>query len=71
MRNFLVIDFWIDIVNGKEVKKVNDKWYCNEQELISLAKYYYENSDVMDEIDLDNIENAIDFVKRADEVFEM
>lgn len=71
MRNFLVIDFWIDFVDGKEVKKVADKWYCNEQELITLAKYYYHNSEVEDELDLDIIENAIAFVKRKDEVFEM
>jgi hypothetical protein len=71
MRKFLVIDFYIEIVNGKEVKKVADQWICDEKEIIQHAKYYYHNSDVMEEIDLDNLENAIAFIKRADEVFEM
>lgn len=70
MRKFLVIDFYEAWSKGKVVKKINDKWDCNEEDIISLAKYYYENSDVEEEIDLDNLENAIAFIKRADEVFE-
>lgn len=70
MRKFLLITFYDSWQKGQLVKKINQKYDCNESEIIALAKDYYNNSEVMDEIDLDVLQNAIDFIKRVDEVFE-
>ena len=43
----------------------------NEDDLRDLAIYYYNNSEVNEEINFDDIQNCIEFVNRVDKVTEI
>lgn len=72
MRYFKLYEYSTAVFeNGEWVDKLTDIYYLNEDEVIKQAKYYYHNSDEEEDIDLDNLENAIAFVERVDKVEEI
>lgn len=65
---FLITEYTEAMEKGELIKSVHERHYATQEQLIDLAKYYYHNSDVIEEIDLDNLQNAIAFVERVDKV---
>lgn len=65
---FRITEYSEAMAFGKVVKTVERVYFASESELINLAWYYLWNSDVTEEIDLDNLQNAIEFVERVDKV---
>lgn len=65
---YKITDYTESCENGEYVKSVNSITLNEVSQVISLAWYYYNNSDVIEEIDLDDLQNAIEFIERADEV---
>lgn len=65
---YLITEYTEAMVNGELKMSVHQRKYATNEDLIKLAWYYWENSDVIEEIDLNDLQNAIEFVERVDVV---
>jgi hypothetical protein len=65
---YKITDYTESWENGECIKSVNNISFNEISQVISLAWYYWENSDVIETINLDNLQNAIDFIERVDKV---
>lgn len=68
MRKFIVSSFIGDNQTNEADWETHE---LDEDQMKTLAQYYYNNSEVTDDIDLSNIDNAIEFVERVDVVREV
>lgn len=65
---YRITDYTEHWENGECHKSVNNISINEIPQVIALAWYYYENSDVIEEFDLDDLQNAIAFIERVDKV---
>lgn len=65
---YLITEFTESWDGEKVEKSIHRRYYATRFEVVSIAKNYYHNSDVEEEIDLDNLQNAIAFIERVDKV---
>jgi hypothetical protein len=65
---YLITEYTESWDGEKVIKSFNRRYFANKEEVVAIAKEYYNNSEVEEEIDLDDLQNAIAFIERVDKV---